>query len=180
MQRLLLFLGFMALGTGTIYMVIVQDSTLLDQEQAPIPVNVMEMKEVVFKQQDGNNLKYELFAENAVYYDQSKVAELEDVLFFVYEEDQNGQVKIFLEGSAGKALMNNKQGKISLFDDVYLLDSRGVEIKSERLDYEEKKERLISPGKVWIKAKDTFHQGTSMIYDIPKQQFTLGAPKIYQ
>lgn len=180
MQRLLLFLGFMAFGTGMIYLLTVTKTADLGVEGAAVPIHVLSMKQVVFRQQEGNDIKYLLTADQAVYNERSQITNLDTVNFTIYDNTQAGKGKVLMEGKAGGAMLDKGQGTVLLFGNVRLWDSEGTEIRSERLTYEEKRARIVSPGRVWIKARESYHQGDSLIYEIHKQKFTLTAPIFYQ
>ncbi len=67
-----------------------------------------------------------------------------------------------------------------LEDKVRLVDMAGAEIRSQRIEYEQETDRVISPGEVWVKTRGGTHHGSSLVYEIQARKMTFAAPLFYQ
>ena len=180
MQRLLLFLGFMALGTGMIYLLTVREPSRRAPDPAETPSNVLKMTQVAVRQHDPGGITYELMAREAVLDQRTQETILIDVEFMVFENEAQNPRQAALKGTANRARMDRRGGLVRLSGNVRLITETGAEIRSERIDYEHNKERVVVPGAVWVKAKEMVHQADSLIYDIPSERMTFTSPIFHQ
>ena len=180
MQRLLAFMAFMAFGSGMFYLLTVEETPQREQPQEELPANVLAMREVAIRQHNGDILKYELFARSAQFDELTKTAVLAKVEFKVFSKAESGARQVYLQGRAGRALLDNDQGKVVLEDKVRLVDMAGAEIRSQRIEYEQETERMVSPGEVWVKTKGGTHHGSSLVYEIAAHKMTFAAPLFFQ
>lgn len=179
MQRLLLFLTFMGLGTGLVYLLTVRESPPRPASVSDLPSNVLAMKRVTVRQHEHRRIKYELFADEAIFDERSETGSLKRVRFRIYDTQAKGK-HLAMRGRAQAALLDKKSGTVILIGKVRLRDDLGSEIRSQRIEYDQRKERIVAPGRVWVKARDTVHEGQSLVYEIPQQRMTFTAPKFYQ
>lgn len=180
MGRLLLFLGFMAFGSGMVYLLAVRDSPPQVSLSAEIPSDVLAMTGVTMRQHEDGGIRYELLAQQAVFDQRTEETNLTDVELRVFEINGKRPAPLALRATAGRARVNKKGGLITLMGDVRLLAGNGAEIRSERIDYEQKQGRIIVPGAVWVKVRDAIHQADSLIYDVHRERMTFTAPIFYQ
>ncbi|MCZ6556898.1 MAG: LPS export ABC transporter periplasmic protein LptC [SAR324 cluster bacterium] len=180
MGRLLLFLTFMAFGSGAIYLLTVQNSPQPNWPREDIPTNVLALRKVSIRQHNGSLLKYELFANSLKYDETANTAELTTVRFKVFTATEADPASTLLEGRAEKALLAEKKDTLVLIGKVRMVDRDGSEIHSQRVEFEEKKNRLLALGEVWVKTRNGIHQGDSLVYDIAAQKMTFSAPLFYQ
>ena len=179
MQRLLLFIGFMAFGTGMIYLLTVQESPPVDHALADIPANVLAMEGVIIRQHDSEGLKLELFARSAEFHQRTGESVMRTVRFSVYEYEGGGR-KEQIAGTAASALMSKQKGRVELVGRVRIASADGAKISSERIIYDQKKQRAVSPGAVQVESQGIIHRGNSLVYDIPRQKMTFTSPLFYQ
>ena len=180
MQRLLLFLAFMAFGSGMFYLLTVEETPRLELPSEDLPANLLAMREVTIRQHDGGSLKYELFARSAQFDELAKTGLLATVKFKVFSTAESGARQVYLQGRAGRALLDKDQGKVVLEGKVLLVDMAGAEIRSQRIEYEQESERVVSPGEVWVKTRGGTHHGSSLVYEIQARKMTFAAPLFYQ
>ena len=180
MQRLLLFILFMGIGVGLVFLLTVRESRVVEPEVVAIPLNVLTMRKITYRQQRGNRVQWRIKAEKAVYRERTQTTDLEQVHFTLYDAKGGAKRKVSLEGKAGKARLVRNRGNLVLFNSVWVRDGEGTEIRSDTMEYREKGERVIAPGKVWVKSGEAIHEGKGLVYDIPARKITLGAPLFYQ
>ena len=181
MQRLLIFLGFMAIGTWLIYLVAVRGE---DPEQAAQDFrgkpNLMVMSGVHHQETRNGILAMDLKATQATVDEASAKTLMDQVTFTLYEEGNKGEARISLMGKAGVAMMSQKQETVELTGDVDLLDNRGRRIFSDRVIYSGKEDRLVSPGPVRIVSPQGVQEGRSMEYRIKRKRMVLTEPRMYK
>jgi len=179
-QRLFLFLGFMAFGSGMIYLLAVQESPRRELEFSELPADVLIMEGVAIRLHEDAGLRFELFAREAVFNVRTGTTAMKSVRFKVYGDSPQGGWSVQMEGRAGKALMDKRKGIVELVDEVYIVEREGAEIRSGRIVYDQERERVVSPGEVWVKSRGATHRGSSLVYEIAQQKITLTAPRIFQ
>lgn len=169
----------MALGTGMIYLLTVQESPPGGPVLSEIPANVLAMERVIMRQHESGGVKLELFARSAVFDERTGEAEMRTVRFNVYE-DLDGSRRRQLEGSADRALMSKNNSTVVLLGRVRLDSADGAIIRSERIIYDHKNQRAISPGAVRVESQGITHQGKSLVYEISQQKMTFTSPLFYR
>lgn len=180
MQRLLLFLGFMAFGSGMVYLLTVREPQRHIPAPSELPSNVLAMTGVAIRQHEAGGMRYELFAREAVYDERSQETDMTTVEFRIFEVEGVAAPQLKVTATAGRAFLNKKRGSITLREHVHVVSTRGAELRSELVHYLDDGRRVIVPGQVWVKAGDAFHEGSSLIYDIPLERMTFTAPTFYQ
>lgn len=178
MQRLLLFISFMALGTGMIYFLAVQETPPEEPLFSDIPTNVLAMEGVEIREHEGSALKLVLFARRAEFHESSSRAVLRSVRFKVYGEGEPGKPQ--LVGRASGAVLNKRKGWVVLIGEVRISNSEGTQIGSEQIEYNQKTEIVVSPGEAWVTTGGVTHRGASLIYEIPRNKITFTSPVFYQ
>lgn len=169
----------MALGTGMIYLLTVQESPPGDPTLVEIPANVLAMEGVIVRQHESEGVKFELIARHAVFHQRTGESEMRAVHFNVYE-DRDGSRKWQLKGSAARALMSKNKSTLVLVGRVRIDSADGSIIRSERVIYDQKNQRAVSPGAVRVESQGITHQGKSLVYEIPQQKMTFTSPLFYR
>lgn len=170
----------MAFGSGMIYLLTVQESPQRELDFSELPANVLIMEGVAIRQHEDTGLKFELFARKAVFNERTGTTAMRSVRFKVYGDSAQGGREVQMEGRAGNALINKRKDTVVLAGKVRIVNREGAEIRSGRIVYDQKRERAVSPGKVWVKSRGATHRGDSLVYEIPQQKITLTAPMIFQ
>lgn len=179
MQRLLLFICFMAIGTGTVYLLSVGESPPVDSDLAEIPPNVLAMEGVAIRQHEGPGLRLELFAQRAEFHERTGESVMHMVRFNLYGLE-DGASRPQIEGTAAKALMSKTKSTVELAGSVRIVNADGAIIRSERIHYDQKNERAVSPGAVRVESQGVTHRGASMVYDIPGEKIQFTAPVFFE
>ena len=181
MQRLMIFLGFMAFGTWVIYLLAVSGD-LVEQESefSPGQVDVMVMEGVNLRQSQDGLLVLDLWAGRVQMKEESSDTLMEQINFTMYEADEKGESRVSMRGTAQNGVMNQKKKTVVLTGHVELIDGEGREIFSEKVTYNGEKDQLDSPGPVRIISDKSMQQGDSMVYLMKKKQLILTKPMIYQ
>lgn len=177
MQRLLLFLLFMAFGTGAIVMLSTVQSPTPEPQAISIPLNVLAMRDVVMRQHEGGGLRLVLSARSAVLNERAKTIHLEQVDFRLFEPGKGAPT---IEGRADSAQVDQGGGTIVLLGGVRLKDAAGGEIETERIKYEKDLDRFTAPGRVVVRAGGTVHEGRGLVYRLKERTLSLDAPLIYR
>lgn len=180
MQRLLLFLLFMAFGTGAIVMLSTVQSPTPEPQAITIPLNVLAMRNVVMRQHEGGGLRLVLSARSAVLNERAKTIHLEQVVFRLFEPGKGAPPTPSIEGRADSAQVDQGGGTIVLLGGVRLKDAAGGEIETERIKYEKDLDRFTAPGRVVVRAGGTVHEGRGLVYRIKERTLSLDAPRIYR
>lgn len=180
MQRLVLFVGFMAFGSGMVYLLAVRETPPRVAESIEIPSNVFAMTGVVFRQHQQESIRYELLAREAVFDQRTEETTLEAVELFVFDVDGERPPPLVLRATARRAVVDKKGGLVTLLGSVRLFAADGTEIRSEKIDYRQQEQTIHSPGPAWVKARDVVHQATSLVYDIPRERIRFTAPSFTQ
>ncbi len=180
MQRLLLFLGFMAFGSGVVYLLAVRETTTRAPGPMDIPSHVLAMTGVAIRQHENGGIRYELLAREAVFDQRSEETNLKEIEFFVFDVDGSDPPPLVLRATASRAKVDKKGGLVTLAGNVRLYSGNGAEVRSERIHYELGRERVLSPGAVWVKARGAVHQADSLIYDLPSERMTFTSPLFFQ
>ena len=179
MERLLLFLCFMAIGTGVVYLVTVGESPQTESVVTDIPANVLALEGVVMRQHETEGMKLEIIANSAMYHERLGNSEMRVVRFNIFGDNGEGwERQIF--GTSALALTSKSKDTIVLVGRVRITNSDGTVIRSERVIYDQKHEQAISPGAVKVESQGAIHHGSSLLYDIRKEKMTFSTPVFYQ
>ena len=180
MPRLLIFLAFMAIGTGMMYLLTVREAPREGPAPASLPFNVIAMTDVAVQQQEQGDITIQLWAKAAVFNERTERVSFREVRFNAYRRNNEGQNALFLQGSARKAKIDKKAATLVMTGDVRVVDQDGAEFRSERMDYDRGRGQIMAPGPVWVKARESVHVGESMVYEIAEKKVTFTAPLFYQ
>ena len=180
MPRLLIFLAFMAAGTGMMYLLTVREAPRGGPAPTNLPFNVIVMTDVAVQQQEQDDITLQLWAKGAVFNERTERVSFRAVRFNAYRRNDEGRNTLFLRGRARKAKFDKKAGTLVMTGDVRVVDLDGTEIRSERMEYDRGRGQIMAPGPVWVKARESVHQGDSMVYEIEGKKITFTVPLFYQ
>lgn len=179
MQRLLLFLCFMAIGSGMVYLLTVGESPPRKFIVSDIPANVLSMKGVVVRQHESAGMKLEIIARSAIYYERLGESEMRVVKFNIFGDNGDGwKRQIF--GTSDIALTSRSKDTVVLVGRVRITNADGTVIHSERIIYDQLKDLAVSPGAVKVESQGAIHHGSSLVYDIRRDKMKFTAPVFYQ
>jgi LPS export ABC transporter protein LptC len=181
MQRLLLFLAFMAFGSGMVYLLTVREPPRRAPIPTELPSNVLAMSGVTIRQHEASGLRYELLAHQAIFDERSQETDLTQVEFRIFEANGGGSAQVVVvSATADRAYVEKKGGAITLAGNVRMLTREEAELRSELVSYEQDRKRVVVPAEVWVKAGGAFHRGRSLVYDLQSERMTFTAPIFYQ
>ncbi len=179
MRRLLFFIAFMGMGTGLLIWMLGTEpvpatATRETRREQGAP---MKMTEVAIRQMEGNWLRWELWARSASLLNDANTARFRSVRFKIYGKKPGEPV---ITGRSREARIVGKPPRITLQGDV-VLEKRGVmEIRTENLVFDQRKNLLRAPGKVWMKTPQAIHSGDSLTYFLAEERLNLTRPFIAQ
>ncbi|MCH8077206.1 MAG: LPS export ABC transporter periplasmic protein LptC [SAR324 cluster bacterium] len=175
MKRLLFFIAFMAMGTGLLIWLLgtepVPESATPETPREPGAM--MHMTEVAIRQMEGNWLRWELWARSANLLDDANTVQFRSVRFKLYGNKPGDPVFM---GSSKAARLVGKPPRVILQGDVVLKRGTLLEIRTENLVFDQKKNLVRAPGKVFLKTPRTIHSGDSLIYFLAEDSLTLTRP----
>lgn len=175
MKRLLFFIAFMGMGTGLMIWMLatepVPETTV--RESRPEPGTLMNMTEVAIRQMEGNSLRWELWARNADLLQDANTARFREVRFKIYPQKPGDPI---LLGRSEKARLIGKPPRIVLQGNVVLERGKEMEIRTENLVFDQSKNMVRAPGRVWVKTPRTIHRGDSLTYFLAEETLTLTRP----
>ena len=181
MQRLLIFIGFMAFGTWLIYLVAVsEEGPEQETEIFQGRPNLMIMEDVHHQESKDDQLSLDIKAVRATLDEKSMQTLMDEVTFTLYEAGKSGESAISLQGKAGEAMLNQKQETVELIGNVDLQDGKGRRIFSNKILYNGKLEQMDSPGPVRIVTPNGVQEGASMKYMVKRNRMILARPRFYQ
>jgi LPS export ABC transporter protein LptC len=183
MKRALFFVAFMTLGTAVLLKLLVTepaapDDFVLEEPQA---LNVLNMQDVVVHQLVGEGVHWELHARRAHFNEGTQAGLLEEVRFHVYEVQPNGLAPLtVLSGRSARAMLAGQRGVLVLQGGVRLWQGDDLDIRSERLEYDEQRQLLTSPGHVVVRSPQGVHEGASLHYWMAEERLEYTEPRFYQ
>lgn len=175
MRRLLFFIAFMGLGTGLLIWILATEPApeTTTRETPREAGTLMKMTQVAIRQMEGNWLRWELWARSAIFLDDANTARFRSVRFKIYGKNPGDPV---LLGRSKEARLVGKPPRIILEGDV-VLEKKGVmEIRTEKLVFDQRKNMMRAPGKVVMKTPQAIHSGDSLTYFLAEEQLTLTRP----
>lgn len=179
MQRLLLFLVFMTLGSGLVFLVGVEKPTTEEVVSSLPPVNRLTIRGILFQEFNVNALRLWVDAEKGEVNEQTGISFLENIRFRGFDPAQPEALYSF-RGRAAIARVDRKTGVVTLTGGVNLESSDGALIQTTQIDYDDKKGILTAPGKVLVKTGESSQEGSSMRYDVHDRKIILTKPVFYQ
>ncbi|MBI3993086.1 MAG: LPS export ABC transporter periplasmic protein LptC [Candidatus Lambdaproteobacteria bacterium] len=181
MRRLLLFIGFMTLGTLLIYVFTVQEGPVDDVElPLDLPRNQMRLGDVVVEEQDGGVVAYRLWAREAAHREQSQLTLLTDVRIVIYPRPDAPPDEPAITGTADKAVLNGREQLLLMDENVVIHRGTDTTLRSERVVYRHKTRQVIAPRRFWLQDKSTTHTGVRMDYDLDSQRVSIASPLLQQ
>ena len=146
----------------------------------PGAANVLRLTTAHIQKHEDDILVWEVWAEKAIYMEDGLETLLTGVRFKIYNQRQEDGTPVTISGTAGRAQINEGGETLVLNENVHVSDTEDTEVRGERLVYHHADGLLTSSDPVWLRKRDTFHQGSRMHYLIREQRLTLGNPKVYQ
>lgn len=182
MKRLLFFVAFMTLGTLALIQLLVTEPL---QTQGPVtqeslPENVLNMEGVQVHQLDGARVRWELEAERATYNENTNAGALEQVRFRVFDTPPGGGQQTVFTGRSARARLSPQPGSLVLEGGVVLSQGRELEIRSERIEYDQAKQLITAPGPVTVRTTQGVQEGKSLRYYVAEQRLDFESPTFYQ
>lgn len=175
MRRLLFFIAFMGLGTVLLIWLLGTEPTpeTTVRETPREPGTLMKMTQVSIRQMEGNWLRWELWARDAILLDDANTARFRSVRFKIYGKNPGDPV---LRGRSNGARMVNNPPRVILQGDVVLEKKGVIEIRTENLVFDQRKNLLRAPGKVVVKTPRAIHSGDSLTYFLAEERLNLERP----
>jgi LPS export ABC transporter protein LptC len=173
----------MTLGTVVLLKLLVTEPGAPDEAvlEGPQALNVLNMQDVIVHQLAGEEVRWELRAQRAYFNESTHVGLLEEVRFQVYEEGPNGpNPQPVVTGSSAQALLTGQRGTLILQGQVRLQQGDELEILSERLEYDQVRQVITSPGHVVVHAPQGVQEGASLHYWIVEERLEYTQPKFYR
>lgn len=181
MKRLLFFLAFMTLGTGALIQLLVTEPQQTGTEEPAVrpPTEALVMNDVNMRQLEGEHLRWELVAQRAVYDDDASNARMTQVSFRIYPPPAEVGADI-ITGRSAAAELDGHQDHVVLSGQVVLQRGSGLEITSERIEYDDRAKLITSPGPVRVRSPQGVQEGDSLSYSIAEDRLELTRPVFYQ
>lgn len=182
MKRLLFFIAFMTLATGALLQLLVTEpsETAPPPEDLPQVANVLAMEGVQVHQLLGERVRWELQAERATYNENTHSGDLEQVRFRVYDTPPGGAEQTVFTGRSARARLSERPGGLLLQGDVVLRKDETLEIRSERVEYDQERQLVTAPGPVTVRTPQGVQEGEALRYSIAEQRLEFESPTFYQ
>lgn len=182
MKRLLFFLAFMTVGTAALIELLVRQPTGPVQvaRQPPQRSNVLNMGEVTINQMMGDHTQWELRATHALYDDNTGTADLKHVRFKIFGTTPGTEEEVVYTGRSDEAQLTRDPGDVILIGGVVLNKGDELEITSDRIEYNAKKQLVTSPGPTRVRGPQGVEVGDSLRYSVPDQKLDLTSPLFLQ
>lgn len=181
MQRLLLFLIFMTLGTGLIYLAAVSDDPPAEIDLPPdLPVNQMRITGVVLEHLEAGEVSWRIRAREALFNEPAERTVLHDVNIEIFSNAGVPATTPDIWGSARQAILSGKSGEVQLLGDVVIHRGTGTVLISERVDYSHNERRIRAPREFEIRNGDTLQTGRALDYQLDKRTMTFRGPRFQQ
>ncbi len=182
MKRLLFFIAFMTLANWALIELLTTEPA---HEEAPPPpeeefTNALEMTAVAIQHLEGERLRWQLWADRAVYDEQRRVATLDGVQFRVYDPAAAPPQRETLFGRARRAVVRDAGGRVVLEHDVHLVRGSALEIRSERIEYDEREQVLLAPRGARVRTPRGVHEGDALRYSLRDDTITFEGPRFYR
>ncbi len=181
MKRLLFFIVFMSVATGLLLQVAVRtpDEREPASEEPTAPANLLQLEEATLTEFAGDRVRWELRAAAAQYHEASRSGRLQQVRFRVFPQERvDGGV--LLSGRSGRAEFATERQGLVLEGDVRLRKGDELEIRTERLEYDEATAVITAPTAVWVRSAAGIQRGGSLRYSIPDGRLEFTSPVFVQ
>ena len=182
MKRLAFFVAFMTLGTvGLIQLLTTVPRGPAPEGRAVREVtNVLNMDDVSVRQLHGDQVRWELQANNAIYNENTNTGRLREVSFRVFNKQASADAKPLFTGRSQQAILGQQPGNLVLQGDVVLSKGDGLEIRSQRIEYDADQELVTSPGQVRVRTPQGTQEGASLRYFLADDRLEFASPVFYQ
>ena len=159
----------------------VQDALEERQQEARYgPANVLTLTDAVLQQTENGGLRLIVWAEKAVYSEDTEQTLLEEVRFRIFPAANGGGPRETVEGTASLAQLNRKTKLLLLKEHVRILQGGHTEFRGRQLDYRYDTGVLATRHPIWVKQHGTVHLGSGMEYDMAEQRLVIQQPRIYR
>ena len=174
MKRLLFFIGFMTLGTFALFELLVTSprGPETEPERAPQAANVLNLKDVNVQQRQDAGVQWQVLAATATYNEDTQSGMLEHVRFLAGEPE--------VQGESGSAYLNAGSNNLVLMGGVVVTREDGVTIHSERLEYDGRRDEIVSPGPVRVHSVQGVQRGDSLHYWLKEDRMEFTRPRFEQ
>src|SRR5262245_27783787 len=136
MTRLLIFLIFMVCGTALFYLVFVHELPRMEEEAGlPQPTSDVTMQKVHVKQNRGEGLEWEAFADSAIYNESNRQAWLTTVRFQIFRAKDEPADPTDIRGVANTAFVDDVRKRVLLQGKVHIVKDDETEVRADVIDY---------------------------------------------
>lgn len=179
MIRLLAFLLFMACGTLLLYLVFVHELPRVEEETGlPQPAADLALQRIHVKQNRGEALEWEAFADSATYNEVLRQAWLTTVRFRLYRTASGAPEEI--HGVADSAFVDGARERVLLRGGVRIVQDPEMEVRADAIDYYPADGLVNARGNVRVRDRGSHVQGDSLSYNIRNKRVIVNAPRLYQ
>lgn len=174
MKRLLFFIGFMTLGTFALFELLVTapSGPAPEPERTPQAANVLNLRGVNVEQRQDADVQWQVRAALATYNEDTQSGMLEQVHF------RAGTPEV--QGESGRAFLDAGSSNLVLLGGVVLTREDGVTIRSERLEYDGRRDEIVAPGPVQVFTPQGEQQGDSLHYWLKEDRMEFTRPRFVQ
>jgi LPS export ABC transporter protein LptC len=144
------------------------------------PANVLRLTHAIMHQTEGNALRVQVWADQAVYEEHRAATRLSNVRFTAYPRPERDMRPEPIEGVAAEAVVRGNESVLVLIGRVHITQGAHTELRGERLVYDYGQGLITSADPVWIRHEATVHEGTSLFYSIPEERIRLTRPLIWE
>lgn len=182
MKRLLFFIAFMTLGTAAlIELLVTPPKGPVRPSRHPAQIsNVLNMNTVVVNEILGEHTRWELHATHALYDENTNTGDLRHVRFKIYKAEPGAENEVAFAGHSDEAQLSRNPDNVVLIGGVVLTQSDGLEIRSDRVEYDAANQVVISPGPTRVRSPQGEEEGASLRYSVPQQKLHLTSPLFVQ
>lgn len=179
MIRLLAFLLFMVCGAALLYLVFVHELPRVEEEAGlPQPAADLALQRIHVKQNRGEALEWEAFADSATYNEASRQASLTTVHFRLYTAASGAPQDI--HGVADSAFVDGARERVLLRGSVRIVQAPETEVQADAIDYYTADGLVNARGNVRVRDRGSHVQGDSLSYNIRTKRVIVNTPKLYQ
>ena len=144
------------------------------------PVNVLTLTNAVMNQSEGNRLRIQIWADEAVYTEDQERAHLNNVRFTAYPEPESGKPREPVQGTSAEAEVRSKGARLELIGRVRIHQGEHTEVRGERIIYHYRDGLVTSKDPVWIRHDRTIQEGATLRYWISEERARLTRPLLWE
>lgn len=181
MIRLLVFLMFMLCGTGLFYLVFVHQVPKTEEETGlPQPAADVAMEKVHIRQNRGQGLEWEAYADTATYNENTKQSWLSAVKFQIFRTADDPPQATDIHGVANFAFVDDARKRVLLQGKAHIVKDTDTEVRADVIDYYTDDGLVKARGNVEVRDKNSYVQGDTLTYSIGNERAIVTVPKLYQ